>query len=208
MIDPLGSDIELELEWIDKMQRAVNPLPHRLAFFWHRHWAVSREEGPPNQWILNYRDRLLRYADLGAYPAATFRDLAYEMTTSDTAMSFYLNINQNVKGKPNENYAREFMELFCLGPKGPDGTDNYSQTDVAELARAFTGWVYNNTSTSPDYGKTSFTPSRFDTARQDDPRPDDPGVTGRPRRTRQRGSDAASTRPSTSCSRTRTTRSS
>ena len=72
VVDPLGSDIELELEWIDKMQRAVNPLPHRLAFFWHRHWAVSREEGPPNQWILNYRDRLLRYADLGADPA---RDL-------------------------------------------------------------------------------------------------------------------------------------
>ena len=62
------SDIELELEWIDQMQRAVNPLPDRLAFFWHRHWAVSREEGPPNQWILNYRDRLLRYADLGSLP--------------------------------------------------------------------------------------------------------------------------------------------
>jgi uncharacterized protein (DUF1800 family) len=84
------------------------------------------------------------------------------MTMSNTAMSMYLNINQNVKGKPNENYAREFMELFCLGPTAPDGTPNYSQTDVAELSKAFTGWVYNGTTTSPDYGKTSFTPSRFE----------------------------------------------
>ena len=44
------------------------------------------------------------------------------MTTADAAMSLYLNMNQNVRGKPNENYAREFMELFCLGPTGPDGT--------------------------------------------------------------------------------------
>ena len=45
-------------------------------------------------------------------------------------MSLYLNMNQNVRGKPNENYAREFMELFCLGPTGPDGTPNYTQDDV------------------------------------------------------------------------------
>jgi len=161
-IDPLGSDVELELEWLDKMQRALNPLPHRLAFFWHRHWAVSREDGIPNQWILDYRDRLLRYSDLGANPGATFRSLAYEMTTADTAMSMYLNINQNVKGKPNENYAREFMELFCLGPKAPDGTDNYSQSDVAELAKAFTGWTYQGDSKKPGYGVISFGPGRFE----------------------------------------------
>ena len=51
----------------------------------------------------------------------------------------YLNGNSNRKGAPNENYAREFMELFCLGPNGPDGTPNYVQADVAGLARAFTG---------------------------------------------------------------------
>ena len=41
------------------MQRAVNPVPERLAFFWHRHWAISRDDGIPNQWILNYRNRML-----------------------------------------------------------------------------------------------------------------------------------------------------
>ncbi len=162
-IDPLVSDIELELEWIDRMQRAINPLPDRLAFFWHRHWAISRDEGNiAYAWALAYRDRMLRYADFGTYPNATFRALAYEMTTTDPAMSAYLNMNQNVKGKPNENYAREFMELFCLGPKGPDGTDNYTQDDVAGLAKAFTGWSLNGTDTSPDYGKITFTPKNFE----------------------------------------------
>jgi hypothetical protein len=143
VIDPNASDTELELEWIDRMQRAANPLPDRLAFFWHRHWAISRDDGIANHLILQYRNRLLRYADFGAYPNATFRDMAFEMTTKDAAMSQYLNINQNVKSKPNENYARELMELFCLGPNAPDGRPNYSQKDVAELARALTGWSFH-----------------------------------------------------------------
>ena len=67
-IDPLASDTELELEWIDRMQRAVNPFPERLAFFWHRHWAISRDDGIPNQWILNYRNRMLQVRGLRAQP--------------------------------------------------------------------------------------------------------------------------------------------
>ena len=46
-IDPLASEDELIMEWLDRMQRAVNPLRERIAFFWHRHWAVSREDGIP-----------------------------------------------------------------------------------------------------------------------------------------------------------------
>ena len=56
----------MELEWIDRMQRAINPFPDRLAFFWHRHWAISREEGDiPIPWVIKYRDLLLKYADFG-----------------------------------------------------------------------------------------------------------------------------------------------
>ena len=88
------------------------------------------------------------------------------MTTKNAAMSMYLNIYQSVKGKPNENYAREIMELFCIGVTAPDGTFNYSQTDVSELARAFTGWALqtNTAVTNPPYGTITFTPSRFDMA--------------------------------------------
>jgi uncharacterized protein (DUF1800 family) len=161
-IDPLASDDELVMEWLDGMQRAVNPLPERLAFFWHRHWAVSRDDGTPARWMLTYRDRMRTFADLPGNPGLSFRSIAYEMSTADGAMSAYLNGSSNVKGSPNENYAREFMELFCLGPKGPDGTDNYVQADVAGLARAFTGWRVDGTDTSPTYGQVFFTPGRFE----------------------------------------------
>jgi uncharacterized protein (DUF1800 family) len=157
-IDPLASEDELVMEWLDRMQRAVNPLPERIAFFWHRHWAVSRDDGIPAPWLVAYRNRMLGYSG----PTANFRALAYEMTTTDAAMSMYLNGSQNVKGRPNENYAREFMELFCLGPKGPDGTDNYVQADVEGLARAFTGWRLNSDTASPDYGRITFAPNQFE----------------------------------------------
>ena len=62
-IDPLASEDELVMEWLDRMQRAVNPLRERLAFFWHRHWAVSRDDGIPVVWLVAYRNRLLRAAD-------------------------------------------------------------------------------------------------------------------------------------------------
>ena len=52
------------MEWVDRMQRAVNPLPHRLAFFWHRHWATSRDDGSVSfDFAVKYRDRLLEHAD-------------------------------------------------------------------------------------------------------------------------------------------------
>jgi uncharacterized protein (DUF1800 family) len=161
-IDPQVSDDELITDWLDTMQRVDNPLPERLAFFWHRHWAVSRDDGIPYLFLLKYLTLLRKYATFSTNPDASFRQLAYDVSTTSGAMSWYLDGNTNGKGKPNENYAREFQELFCLGPTGPDGTPNYTQKDVTELARAFTGWRYNNTSTQLEYGDVSFNPSLFD----------------------------------------------
>ena len=161
-IDPLASDDDLVMDWIDAMQRAVNPLPERLAFFWHRHWAVNREDGTPAEWLLLYRTRLRKYSTFATNPNLSFRDLALEMTTADGAMSFFLNQASNEAGSVNENYAREFMELFCLGVVDQDGDENYSQQDVYELARAFTGWRLNWDPDSPQYGHVTFSAGRFD----------------------------------------------
>ena len=158
-INPLASDPELQMEWLDRMQRVTNPFPERLNLFWHRHWAVSRDSGIANSDLLAYRDRLRRYSDLAGNPTARFRDLALEMTTQDAAMSRYLTGYLNVKGAPNENYGREFMELFTLGVTNAEGVPNYTQTDVHELARAFTGYSLNG-----ETGVVSFTPARFDSA--------------------------------------------
>jgi uncharacterized protein (DUF1800 family) len=161
-IDPLATDDELVMDWLDRMQRSVNPLVERMAFFWHRHWAVSRDAGIPAEWLLTYANRLRGYADLGANPNASFRQLALDMTTADGAMSYFLTGFSNVKGHPNENYGREFMELFCLGVVDAAGNPNYSQTDVQELARAFTGYRLDQDPNSAGYGTVTFVPSRFD----------------------------------------------
>ena len=169
-IDPLASEVELELDWIDRMQRAVNPLPERLALFWHRHWAITTADGSvSDKWAHAYRNHLLQFSDFAASPQLTFRQLAYEMTTKNAAMSSFLNLNANTRTRPNENYAREFMELFCLGPTHPiTGEPNYDQADIEGLTRAFTGWRLNGTeflpdgtTPNPDYGKITFAPGQF-----------------------------------------------
>jgi uncharacterized protein (DUF1800 family) len=161
-IDPVASNDDLVIEWLYRMVTAVNPLTERLTFFWHRHFAVARSSGIPPQWLLGYRNRLQRYGDLAAHPDASFRALALEMTTQDGAMSYFLTGDLNVAGQPNENYAREFMELFTLGVQDAQGNPNYSQQDVEELARAFTGWTLDQAPASPTYGQTRFNPGSFD----------------------------------------------
>ena len=159
-IDPLDSDDELQMEWLDVMQRSTNPLVERLTFFFHRHFAVSKDAGIDSPSLLAYRDRLRRYADFATTPSASFHDLALEMTTQDAAMSLYLTGFENVKYSPNENYAREFMELFTLGVTDANGNPNYSQSDVHNLARAFTGYQLDQSATP---AVVTFTPQLADT---------------------------------------------
>ena len=104
-------------------------------------------------------DLFRRYADLGANPNADFRNLAYEVG-EDPAMLRYLNGESNRRGRPNENYARELMELFCLGVTDAAGNPNYTETDVRELARALSGWTINTT--DPNNPRGVFNTSRFD----------------------------------------------
>ncbi|HVU73824.1 MAG TPA: DUF1800 family protein [Mycobacteriales bacterium] len=161
-IDPLVSSDELVMEWLYSMQTATNPLTERLTFFLHRHWCITRLTGEiTNDLLIAYRNRLRSFADLAANPTSSFKDLAYEMTTQDGAMSLFLNGWQNVKGHPNENYAREFMELFCLGVRDASGAANYTQTDVTEMARALTGWHLDQ-NPGPTFGNVSFRSSSFD----------------------------------------------
>lgn len=157
-IDPLASDPELQMEWLDRMQRTTNPFVERLNFFWHRHFAVSRDAGIPSAFLLAYRDRLRRYSDFASNPGASFIDLALEMTTQDAAMSMYLTGFLNVKSSPNENYAREFMELFTLGVTNSAGQPNYTQSDVHDLARCFTGYTLDQAT-----GVVTFNPALHDT---------------------------------------------
>jgi uncharacterized protein (DUF1800 family) len=141
-LDPTGNDTDLVLNWVDQMIRSTNPLVERLTFFFHRHFANSREQVSPPQLMMTQ----------------TYSNLTYAVTI-DPSMLRYLTGELNVRGAPNENYAREVMELFSLGVLNAAGQPNYSQTDVEQLAKAFSGWQINDT--NPDHAYSYFTQSRW-----------------------------------------------
>src|SRR4029077_10284796 len=139
-LDPTGDDTDLVLSWVDRMVRTSNPLVERMTFFWHRHWANSRASVSPTQLLMNQNTLLRKYGDLATNPDVSFRDMALDMS-KDPSMLRFLNGESNVKGGPNENYGREFVELFTLGVNHVvTGAKNYSENDVAQLAKSFTRW--------------------------------------------------------------------
>lgn len=125
-----GPPIEkLQGWWLYRMLHTPHPLQERLTLFWHNHFAtsVAKVASMPAMFAQN---RLLRRHALGK-----FGPLLHEIGR-DPAMMAWLDTNKNVKGRSNENYARELMELFSLG------VGNYTETDIREAARAFTGWGF------------------------------------------------------------------
>lgn len=115
--------------WIDRMVLSTTPLRERLTLFWHDHFATSIQKVKEPE--LMYRQNQI----FRAQGAGSFEALALAVA-KDPAMLVWLDANENKKGKPNENFARELFELFLLG------IGNYSEADVQEGARAFTGWQY------------------------------------------------------------------
>ena len=106
----------------------------RLALLWHNHFVSGFESYFLAAWLYRYWT-LLRTHALG-----DFKQFVHEIGITP-AMLIYLNGVQNQVGEPNENYARELMELFTMGIEYPEGTPNYTQDDIEELARILTGWT-------------------------------------------------------------------
>ena len=118
--------IDLNLLWLEKMSASKAPFREKMALFWHGHFACE-DKNPV--FVQNYCN-VLRENAFG-----NFRDLVFYIA-KDAAMLRYLNNQQNRKKQPNENFARELMELFTLG------RGNYTEKDVQEAARGFTGWSF------------------------------------------------------------------
>jgi uncharacterized protein (DUF1800 family) len=157
-LDPFGDDTDLVLSWVDQMVRTPNPLVERMTFYWHRHFANSRMTVSPPQLLATQNALFRSYADFSANPTADFKSLANAVST-DPSMLRYLTGELNVAGGPNENYARELMELFTLGPINDAGTPNYSEDDVQNLAKALTGWQINDE--DPNNVSSFFTTARW-----------------------------------------------
>ncbi|MFQ5503682.1 MAG: DUF1800 family protein [Planctomycetota bacterium] len=113
--------------WLYRMLHTKDPLRERMTLFWHDHFATSIRKvyrGP----LMLQQNELFRQRGLGE-----FGELLLAVSR-DPAMLIWLDNRLNVKSRPNENYARELMELFSLG------RDRYTEKDIKEVARAFTGW--------------------------------------------------------------------
>jgi uncharacterized protein (DUF1800 family) len=116
--------------WMYRILNTSRPLEEKMTLFWHNHFATANfKVGNPQ--AMYAQSALFRTNALG-----NFRDLLYGVSR-DPAMLRWLDSNSNRKASPNENYARELMELFTMG------VGNYSEQDVRESARAFTGWFYD-----------------------------------------------------------------
>jgi uncharacterized protein (DUF1800 family) len=140
---------KLKSWWAKRMVKASSRrLQEKMTLFWHDHFATSISV-TKNNLRMALQNQTFRYYGLGS-----FRELVYRVT-KDAAMLDFLDGDRNKVGRPNENYARELQELFTLGVIDLTGVENYTQTDVSEMARCLTGFVITN-----DVGV--FTPSRFD----------------------------------------------
>jgi hypothetical protein len=125
---PIGApQARLSAWWLDRMLKTHHPLREKLTLFWHDHFATS------NAKVLNARFMLGQYRLMQTHALGSFADLLVAMG-QDPAMLVWLDTVTSTKAAPNENYARELMELFSLG------IGNYTETDIRQAAKAFTGY--------------------------------------------------------------------
>jgi hypothetical protein len=117
--------------WADRMVATNRPLEEKMALFWHGHFASGEDK------VRDYRKLLTQLALFQRHATGNFRDLLIGVA-QDPAMLVFLDAGENVKGRPNENFGREVMELFTMG------VGHYTEQDIREGARAFTGWRHRN----------------------------------------------------------------
>jgi uncharacterized protein (DUF1800 family) len=125
-----ASMLDLRLWWLNRMRYTTAPLQEKATLFWHGHFATSNQKVNDSYLMWQQNDTLRRYA-LGKFP-----DMLKAMSR-DPAMIRWLDLGDSRKNHPNENFAREVMELFSLGE------GHYTEKDIQESARAFTGYRVN-----------------------------------------------------------------
>lgn len=126
-----GDAQRLSAAWTYRLLHTPNQLLEKVTLFWHGHFATGAQKVQNAEMMWN-QNQLLRAEALGDFAVLT------QAIAQDPAMLVYLDSTTNRKSHPNENFARELMELFCLGE------GNYTEADVQQLARCFTGWEIKN----------------------------------------------------------------
>ena len=139
-----GRAMELKTWWVAEMLATPTPLTERMTLFWHNHFTSGLQK--VKSATLMYRQNVL----LRRHALGNFAEMLHAVS-KDPAMLVYLDSASSRRGQPNENFAREVMELFTVGE------GHYSEQDIREAARAFTGWSIN-----PDTGEFLWRPFAHD----------------------------------------------
>ncbi|MFT4604030.1 MAG: hypothetical protein ACI9W4_000749 [Rhodothermales bacterium] len=145
--------LDYRTKWVGRM--ATGGLAERMALVWHNHFVTGVEKYVYAAYAYRYLTMLRTHAQ------GNFKEFVHAVGT-DPSMLIYLDGRESVAGSANENYARELLELFTMGSAGPDGTANYTEKDIREIARALTGWVV-----SPTTLTAGFVPERFDSSEKE-----------------------------------------
>ncbi len=142
--------LDLRHWWLNRMLTSPNPLREKMTLFWHGHFATSNEKVQNSYWMWLQNETLRRNA------FGNFKSLTKEISR-DPAMMIYLDLQQSQKAHPNENWARELMELFTVG------IGHYSEEDIRQSARAFTGYRIDMTTQQFQFipGQHDNTPKTF-----------------------------------------------
>jgi hypothetical protein len=146
-----ANDIEtqrLGLWWATRMLTTRRPLEEKLTLFWHGHFATGENK------VRDYRMMLWQNGMFRAHASGSLRELLVGIL-KDPAMLVYLDNGENVKKHPNENFGRELLELFTMG------VGHYTEHDVREGARAFTGWTNDVLTFKFDAEQHDFTEKTF-----------------------------------------------
>jgi uncharacterized protein (DUF1800 family) len=130
-VSAYNSDEQMRAWWLFALVNSPHPLREKMTLFWHNHFATSNAKVNHVGYMIRQNQLFRRHA-LGRF------DIMLQEVSKDPAMLVWLDTIQSRKGKPNENYARELMELFSLG------LGHYSEFDIREAAKAFTGWTLKN----------------------------------------------------------------
>ncbi|HXG94850.1 MAG TPA: DUF1800 domain-containing protein [Blastocatellia bacterium] len=136
---------EIRRWWVTRMVTSKRQFEEKMALFWHNHFATSiTKVGQQNGLYMYVQNLLFRQYGLDRF------DTLLEKVSKDAAMLIWLDGITNVLGRPNENFARELQELFTMGIFDVvTGEQNYTEQDVKEIARAFTGWSFTRSQSNP-----------------------------------------------------------
>jgi len=134
--------------WANRMLRTEHPVEEKMALLWHGHFATHENK------VRDYRKMHQQIELFERFATGNLRELTIAVA-KNPAMLYFLDAQYNVSGAPNENFAREVMELFTMG------VGNYTEKDVRECARAFTGWYFDDLTFHIDAEKHDAGPKEF-----------------------------------------------